>query len=75
MQGLEGGVISAKRTVGLRKGARFRIMPGLFIDHKQQIEGVEQEVPRAAGRIQNLQVARVFLVRERNVCAIAFRRW
>ena len=48
----------AARRFALRA---LRIGVGLLVDHEQQIEGIEEEVPAAAGGIEDAQVSRVLL--------------
>jgi len=46
------------------RGFRFRavgIAPGFFVNPFQQVEGVEQEMARSAGRVEDAQIPRVLL--------------
>src|SRR3982750_1374074 len=57
---LEIWIVLAQRPAGLvtARARRFNL-PRLLIDHQQKVEAVEQEMARAAGRVENAQIARI----------------
>jgi hypothetical protein len=66
--------VEARVVLGERLARRFalralRVGVGLLVDREQQVEGVEQEVPAAAGRVEHAQVARVLLRARRELLA------
>jgi hypothetical protein len=58
---VETGIVLLQRPAGELRAWRAFVRPGLLVDREQEVEGVKQEVPRAAGGIEDLEVARVLL--------------